>query len=52
MKALERDIEMAPSDVIVLRTRELDHMTQELAQQILDHALRNRLKDRTVAEAR
>jgi molecular chaperone HscA len=48
MKALEEDMKSEKSDLISVRTQELDHLTQSLAQEIMNRSVRAQLVDQSV----
>jgi molecular chaperone DnaK (HSP70) len=48
MKALEEDMRSEKSDLISVRTQELDHLTQSLAQEIMNRSVRAQLVDQSV----
>jgi molecular chaperone DnaK (HSP70) len=51
IKALEVDLKSAGKQVILLRTKELDGLTQDLARRILDASVRQRLQHQSVNSA-
>jgi len=48
MKALIEDMKSEKSDLIAVRTQELEHLTQGLAQEIMNRAVRSQLVDQSV----
>ena len=48
MKALEEDMKSDKSDLISVRTQELDHLTQGLAQEIMNRSVRSQLVNQSV----
>ncbi len=48
MRALEEDMKSDKSDLISVRTQELDHLTQGLAQEIMNRSVRVQLVDQSV----
>ena len=52
LKALRVDLDAATLDVILLRTKELDHVTQELAQAILNKSVQDSLAHQPIESVR